>query len=140
MIRLRRAEDRQQLECIYLTSRQSSPVFAAEHSGKLGDFANDTVDELVLVATDGENLQGFISIYQPTRFIHLLFVAPSFQRQGIGQQLVAAALATAAGDFELKCLSQNQTALTFYEQLGWQKIHENTADKPYWVLRYYQNN
>lgn len=140
MIRLRRAEDHQQLERIYLTSRDSSPIFTAEHPLQLGDFAKDTVDELVLVATDGENLQGFISIYQPMRFIHLLFVAPTLQRQGIGQQLVAAALATASDDFELKCLSQNQAALTFYEQLGWQKIRENIAEKPYWVLRYNQNN
>ncbi|CAH0416288.1 GNAT family N-acetyltransferase [Periweissella fabaria] len=138
MIRVMHRADSARLAQIYLNARRKAFDEPKNNKFTMQDFEHDTQDELILVATDGQTVQGFISIYQPTRFIHLLFVDPIFQGGGIGTQLLKAALQTDEGVFELKCLSQNIKALQFYEQLGWSKVVENTANEPYWLLRYHQ--
>jgi ribosomal-protein-alanine N-acetyltransferase len=60
-----------------------------------------------------------------------LAVAPGARRQGIGRQLLSDALERHAGECFLEVRQSNETALRFYEQLGFKPITER--------LQYYSN-
>lgn len=127
-------QDRKSLRTLYLESRRqtfywSDPLLMHEE-----DFDRDTQDEQVFVATEQQQIVGFISIYLPENFIHCLFIHHDYQHQGIGHLLMAEAKKVAQRPMRLKCLSRNDGALAFYEQEGWQKVHEVTIHDPYWEM------
>ena len=54
----------------------------------LRDFRELTAGELLLVAADSDRAIGFISVWQPSWFVHHLFVAPEYQGMSVGSRLV----------------------------------------------------
>lgn len=82
-IRLATGTDSDCLAKIYLQSRIASGSFSSGKALKKEDFFNDTLEEEVYVYERNQRIVGFISIYQPDLFIHLLFVHPDYFGQGI---------------------------------------------------------
>lgn len=135
-IRLMFASDVSELARIYLASRQATFTWLNQVDFELTDFQHDTIDEEVLVATDDNRILGFISIYKPDNFIHLLFVDPQCTNRGIGKHLLTAALARTGRPAHLKCLSANHHAREFYRRNGWVAESESTTPPAYWNLVY----
>lgn len=76
LIREASIEDYPQLRQIYLESRRQSFHWLNTEEIKLQDFDQDTKEEQIFLAEESNKILGFISLYVPDRFIHLLFVHP----------------------------------------------------------------
>lgn len=136
LIRAINTSDIPALRQIYLASRSAAFTWADPASLQLDDFDHDTRDERILVTEINGQLIGFISIYMPDDFIHLLFVDPTAAGHGAGQALLKAALKITGRPVRLKCVSANAHALTFYARNGWVRTTEIMDAVPYWNLEY----
>jgi len=80
------------------------------------------VEERVYVVEVGDGrIAGFLSVADRgggQGHLHEIFVAPEFQRQGIGSLLMAKAKGLAPAGLRLKTLQRNTQAATFYERHG----------------------
>lgn len=113
-IRLARPSDHDLLDRIYRDVRLEIG------SDPSAGYARDTQDERVLVAVDAEDRAlGFVSIYEPERFVHHLYVSRPHRGHGLGTALLAAATARLAGPAWLKVDASNQAARAFYRRRGW---------------------
>ncbi|MBT2556575.1 GNAT family N-acetyltransferase [Hymenobacter sp. ISL-91] len=100
--------------------------------------------QFLLAYAEGEEASGYASFSaQPeTGFFKLqkIYVLPSHQGQGLGQQLIGAVetAVRAAGGHTLDLnVNRHNPALAFYEHLGFQRHHEeDIAIGPYWMNDY----
>lgn len=84
----------------------------------LTDFKRDSQREAVFVAEINGDIAGFVSLNRVMSFIHLLFVAPAYQHQGVGHALIDMMRREASGPLTLKCVIDNVEALKFYDHEG----------------------
>jgi len=88
-------------------------------------FLVETEGERVFVAHRTSEISGFVSIWMPDAFVHHLYVDPRYQRQGMGAALLANAARIADGmELSLKCQTENENALHFYQTLGFVEAGE----------------
>ena len=130
-------DQRGELRQLYFVSRKNTFFWEDESKFNLEDFDQDTVDELVLVATNEKKVIGFISLYVEDNFIHCLFVSTEEKGLGVGTLLLKEAKKVLKSPMKLKCLSRNIAALNFYESKGWRKIDETQLENNndnYWNL------
>jgi GNAT superfamily N-acetyltransferase len=136
-IRLANELDYPDLRMIYLESRRKSFHWADIEEMAVEDFDNDTVDEYIILAEEESQILGFASLYLPDNFIHNLFVHPDFSGMGVGGQLLNASIDKMNKPLRLKCVSENQKAMKFYEKNGWKKVvEEGKPGEKYWVMVY----
>ncbi|QHJ06235.1 GNAT family N-acetyltransferase [Hymenobacter busanensis] len=88
------------------------------------EFQDQTAGETVFVAADkfSSSVVGFVSVWEPARFLHHLYVSPERQGEGIGSQLLASITSRLPPPYQLKCLVQNRRARAFYQRHGWYPI------------------
>jgi len=116
---------------IFNAARASHPGFP-EGELSLASFRAVTEGESILVARRGDILAGFAAVWAPDCFLHHLYVAPNFQRQGLGRRLLAECLARFGPALTLKCLADNIPARHFYESTGWHaRLRAMGPDGPY---------
>ncbi|MCG3147997.1 MAG: hypothetical protein PCFJNLEI_01439 [Verrucomicrobiae bacterium] len=133
MIRKAQPADYPQLAQIFLDARRQ--VFPWQIP-VLSDFEQQTAGEIIYVAVEKKPV-GFISIWEPDRFIHHLYVAPQHQRCGIGKQLLDSLRQWLPLPYQLKCVAKNELARAFYTKHGWREISRGTsADGEYIILEY----
>ncbi len=135
-IRLAVAADMDCLAKIYLQSRIASGCFLPIEELKYEDFYKDIFDEEVYVYEINQKVIGFISIYPPDLFIHLLFVHPDYFAQGIGKELLTFAKSKYGLPLTLKCLVKNRKAQHFYEHLGFvreEKVQTGLVNHDYYI-------
>ncbi|MFF2480986.1 GNAT family N-acetyltransferase [Paenibacillus sp. NPDC058071] len=134
-IREARESDYHELRQIYLESRRTSFYWANKDEMSLDDFDQDTIDESIVLAEEKGRILGFISLYLPENFIHLLFVHPEHTGRRVGTRLVDYAAEKLNKPIRLKCVSANQKAMLFYEKNGWTKVkEEGERGEEYWIL------
>ncbi|MBM0066846.1 GNAT family N-acetyltransferase [Alkalicoccobacillus gibsonii] len=125
------------LRLIYLESRRNSFHWVDKEEMTLEDFDKHTVGEYIILAEENSRILGFVSLYLPDNFIHLLFVHPNFSGKGVGAQLINASIEKMNKPLRLKCVTENQKALDFYENNGWKKVvEEGNPGEKYWVMEY----
>ncbi|HVY08419.1 MAG TPA: GNAT family N-acetyltransferase [Burkholderiales bacterium] len=134
-VRLFIEDDRQALETIYQTCRAEAtwlPTAAKQNS----DFARDTAGEKLLVAVGSDEMPlGFLSVWEPDRFIHHLYVRSDMRGRGVGKALLEALGNHVPAPWTLKCLTANDQALAFYASQGWRKVSSEVGEEgPYFVL------
>lgn len=136
-IRTPEERDISALRNVYLETRKNA--FYWLHSGTmvLQDFDQDTQGEQILCAYIEEKPVGFLSYWEADRFIHCLYIHPSFQKKGIGKQLLMQAVRQFGTPLTLKCLEQNTTAMHFYRALGWRTIGQGICEEGPWSLLQY---
>lgn len=118
---------------IYLDARRKAFWWCAPERFRPGEFAADSAGEAITVAALGDRVAGFLSLWVPDHFIHLLFVDPALHRQGIGSLLLGEACRQLYPWAWLKCQAQNTTALNFYRSQGWRVGGGGTNDIGPWV-------
>lgn len=134
-IRTAKIEDLSALREIYYGSRVNHFTWMNK-SLSLLDFDLATAGEEVLLVEDNFEIIAFMSVYEPENFIHLLFVKPGREGQGIGGMLLAELLRNQDRTVRLKCLLQNEGARYFYEKHGFCIVREEVDDQdgPYYVM------
>lgn len=104
---------------------------------------NEQGHRFFLVYVDGQ-ASGYASFSAQTEAgfykLHKIYVLPSHQGLGLGQQLIEAveqAVRAAAGHVLDLNVNRHNPALSFYEHLGFQRHHEeDIAIGPYWMNDY----
>jgi GNAT superfamily N-acetyltransferase len=120
--------DRRSLRTLFVASRNAAFAWVPAGTHKDEDFDVATKGELILVAVHHRDIVGFVSIWGPDNFLHLLFVHPLFWRRGVGKTLLMSCDKYCSGTPTLKCLKANDSARQFYLSQGWSVRHE--ADGP----------
>lgn len=139
MIKIRKANesDTGQLEELFLITRRQTFHWKSPDRFKLEDFKQSTAGETILIAEDENSaIVGFISVWEQDAapFIHHLFVAPNHQRKGIGQLLLRSLMTQLPLPYRLKCVTQNKSALAFYQSQGWIEIGRGVGEDGDYVL------
>lgn len=125
------------LRMIYLESRRKSFHWADMEEMTLEDFDKHTVGEYIILAEENNRILGFASLYLPENFIHNLFVHSDFSGKGVGGELLHASIEKINKPLRLKCVSENEKAMKFYENNGWKKVvEEGEIGERYWVMVY----
>ena len=117
----RRFQESDRATCRLVYKHARTSTFTWFDSKEFGeeDFDRDTAGELIWVATDGDDLLGFISVWEKDNFIHNLFVHPARLGQGVGTTLLTLALEHIGRPARLKCDAGNVRARKFYLSRGW---------------------
>ena len=99
---------------LFLTTRRHAFPWVPPGEFQLSDFTLQTEGEIIHLADDRQGRPlGFISVWQPTGFIHHLFVHPDCHRQGIGKRLLGSLHDWLPQTWRLKCQTANRAALAF---------------------------
>ena len=110
--------DFEQLPDIYNLARASAGCFS-DRPVSLIEMLNLVQGERVCIAQLKGNVAGFVSVWQPDRFIHHLYVLPTYQNLGVGSTLLQFCEQEYGAGLSLKCEVANKQALAFYHRKGW---------------------
>jgi GNAT superfamily N-acetyltransferase len=113
-----RKSDYEPLRTLFLKERINTFSWLDPSEFQLNDFERDTKGELILAALLDDIPVGFISIWMKGNFIHHLYIDQQYQGQGIGTELLKAAIAKTGFPLTLKCLENNIKAVQFYFSKG----------------------
>jgi GNAT superfamily N-acetyltransferase len=138
-IRKAEARDSAGLARIFVESRLAAFYWQNPARFRLEDFEKETAGEAVFVAEDGNGkLLGFISVWEPERFVHHLYIAPDQQRHGIGKWLLESLSSWLPLPYRLKCKVRNEAACAFYRKNGWIETSRNSDEQgEYLVLEFH---
>lgn len=118
-IRPAEREDRTALSDIYLHVRRSTFTWVDPGQFHEQDFAAHTRGERVFVCEDVHvGIAGFLALWEPDDFIHMLYIRPRFQGQGAGTALLRSLPGWPLRSYRLKCLVKNRNAMGFYQAHG----------------------
>lgn len=114
--------DTEAVQQLYCRAIRDAAWLAADARTRT-DFPSVSQGECVYVsyAPDGR-LEGFVSVYESDRFVHHLYVASEFARQGVGTALLSFLCTRLPFPWRLKCVRANTEALAFYTSLGWREV------------------
>lgn len=115
--------DRPHIVQIFADCRRQDFSWLPADAMSLDDFHRAAEDErmFVAVASNGE-ICGFMSLWEPGRFIHFLFIHPQYQGLRIATRLVENLFPTYRQPYRLKCLDKNLRALKYYRREGWVEV------------------
>ncbi len=130
-----KAEDSQSCAEIYYQVRMDEFSWEKTDQINIDDFVNHTEGELVLVARYGEEIAGFISVWEPDAFIHCLFIDKRYRRKGIALALLQEVQRRFPQQaLQLKCVVENETARRFYESDGFRILEKVEDEVPYYLM------
>ena len=95
-------------------------------------------DWSLYVADDGGTLGAMLALHMPNRYLDQLFVAPEYQGQNLGRQLLAFTRSQLPDEIWLRCVRENEKAWRWYEREGF--VFEKEAVEPMngFVMKYYR--
>lgn len=108
----------------------------------LENYTEHLTNQNVLVAKNSSELLGFIAYSHPTSMLShrrqwtlSIGIAKKVQRKGVGKKLIKALVAKAAETdiqkISLHVMATNQTALAFYQELGF--VQEGYFKNEFWI-------
>lgn len=129
--------DRPFLRTLFLAARRHSWTCLDGDAWQLEDLDAVILGETVLVAELNGHRAGFAGLLENDNFLHSLYVHPAFQGQGVGRALLAAVQQRFTSTGALKCLLNNEAALAFYENQGWQREALGESEQGKYVLMHF---
>jgi ribosomal protein S18 acetylase RimI-like enzyme len=72
-------------------------------------------------------IAGFLTLWEPDNFIHMLYILPAFQGSGAGRALLAALPDWPRRRYRLKCLVKNTRAIAFYRAIGFEIVGDGAS-------------
>lgn len=120
--------DQPALSEIYLTARRATFTWVDPNRFQIEDFAIQSKGERIFVCdSDDGTIAGFMAIWEPDAFIHMLYIRAAFQGTGAGTALIKALPGWPRRRYRLKCLVKNRRARQFYEQIGFVVTGQGTS-------------
>ncbi|WP_264530759.1 GNAT family N-acetyltransferase [Flavobacterium sp. N502540] len=129
-----RKSDYEPLRTLFLNERRRTFSWLDPSEFQLKDFDRDTRGELILVARQHEVPIGFISIWMKNYFVHHLYVDEQHQDEGIGTELLKAAIQKTKLPIRLKCLENNSKAVAFYLKKGFFATERGQSEHGGYIL------
>ncbi|WP_337966661.1 GNAT family N-acetyltransferase [uncultured Flavobacterium sp.] len=129
-----RKNDYDSLRKLFLKERQNTFHWLDSEEFQLNDFDRYTKGEVILVAILDDIPVGFISIWMKDNFIHHLYIDQKYQGNGIGTELLKAAIQKTKLPITLKCLENNTKAVEFYLKKGFFAVERGQSDHGGYIL------
>lgn len=129
-----RKSDYDSLRKLFLKERQNTFHWLDPLEFKLNDFDRYTKGEVILVAILDDIPVGFISIWMKGNFIHHLYIDQKYQGNGIGTELLKAAIQKTKLPLTLKCLENNTKAIEFYLKKGFFAVERGQSEHGGYIL------
>ncbi|MFS8111327.1 N-acetyltransferase [Rhizobium jaguaris] len=113
---------------IYLRVRRITFLWVDPREFHNTDFVIHTQGERIFVCEDRNGtIAGFMALWEPDDFIHMLYIEPAFQGLGAGKALLAALPEWPKRRYRLKCLVKNTLAMAFYRTLGFEIVGDGSS-------------
>ena len=92
----------------------------------------------LFVADDDGAMAAMLALHLPNRYLDQLFVAPEYQGQNIGGQLLAFTRRELPDEIWLRCVRENEKAWRWYEREGFVFEKEQVEPMTGFVMKYYR--
>ena len=92
----------------------------------------------LFVADDGGSLAAMLALHLHDRYLDQLFVAPAYQNQSLGRQLLAFTRTQMPNEMCLRCVRENEKAWRWYEREGFVYEQEQVEPMTGFVMKYYR--
>jgi ribosomal protein S18 acetylase RimI-like enzyme len=90
------------------------------------------------VADDNGKLAAMLALHAPDCYLDQLFVAPEYQGDGLGRQLLAFTRRHLPDEIWLRCVRENEKAWRWYEREGFLFEKEEVESAIGRVMKYYR--
>jgi ribosomal protein S18 acetylase RimI-like enzyme len=90
------------------------------------------------VADDNGVLAAMLALHLPDRYLDQLFVAPAYQGDSLGRQLLAYTRQQLPDEIWLRCVRENEKAWRWYEREGFVFENEQVEPATGRVMKYYR--
>jgi ribosomal protein S18 acetylase RimI-like enzyme len=90
------------------------------------------------VADDNGVLAAMLALHLPDRYLDQLFVAPAYQGNSLGRQLLAYTRQQLPDEIWLRCVRENEKAWRWYEREGFVFENEQVEPATGRVMKYYR--
>src|SRR4051794_8541451 len=92
----------------------------------------------LFVADDRGRIAAMLALHLPNRYLDQLFVAPDYQRCGLGRRLLGSPRQHLPDEIWLRCVRENDKAWRWYEREGF--VFEKQAVEPMngFTMKYYR--
>lgn len=125
---------------IFYNVRKDNFNWINRRSLSLLDLDKSIIGEEVFVAYIENEVIGFCSVWVEDKFIHNLFIKPSFQGKGVGKSLIDEVYNEYGDELTLKCVKANKKAVDFYIKNSWEILEEGFSDDGEYYLMAYKNS
>jgi ribosomal protein S18 acetylase RimI-like enzyme len=92
----------------------------------------------LFVADDRGTLAAMLALHLPKLYLDQLFVAPEYQGQNLGRELLAFTRAHLPDEIYLRCVRENEKAWRWYEREGFVFEKEVVEPMTGFVMKYYR--
>jgi GNAT superfamily N-acetyltransferase len=92
----------------------------------------------LFVADDRGTLAAMLALHLPERYLDQLFVAPQYQGNGLGRELLGFTRTRLPSDIWLRCVRENEKAWRWYEREGFVFEKEQVEPMTGFVMKYYR--
>lgn len=92
----------------------------------------------LFVADDNGTLAAMLALHLPKHRLDQLFVAPEYQGNSLGRQLLAFTREKLPDEIRLRCVRENEKAWRWYEREGFVFEKEQVAPMTGFVMKYYR--
>ncbi|MBP0115513.1 MULTISPECIES: GNAT family N-acetyltransferase [Bradyrhizobium] len=92
----------------------------------------------LFVADDKGTIAAMLALHLPKLDLDMLFVAPAYQGQSLGRQLLAFTRTQLPDEICLRCVRENEKAWRWYEREGFVFEKEETEPSNGFVMKYYR--
>jgi ribosomal protein S18 acetylase RimI-like enzyme len=92
----------------------------------------------LFVAEDGGKLAAMLALHLPKQYLDQLFVAPEYQGQGLGRELLGFSRQLLPDEIYLRCVRENDKAWRWYEREGFGFEKEEVEPMTGFVMKYYR--
>ena len=79
-----------------------------------------------------------LALHLPDRYLDQLFVAPEYQGNGLGRQLLAFTRQQLPDEIWLRCVRENEKAWRWYEREGFVFEKEQVEPMTGFMMKYYR--
>jgi ribosomal protein S18 acetylase RimI-like enzyme len=92
----------------------------------------------LFVAEDGGKLAAMLALHLPKQYLDQLFVAPEYQGQGLGRELLGFSRQLLPDEIYLRCVRENDKAWRWYEREGFGFEKEEVEPMTGFVMKHYR--
>ncbi|MCK1282793.1 GNAT family N-acetyltransferase [Bradyrhizobium sp. 44] len=92
----------------------------------------------LFVADDNGTIAAMLALHLPKLYLDMLFVAPAYQGQSLGRQLLAFTRTQMPDEMYLRCVRENDKAWRWYEREGFVFEKQEVEPSNGFMMKYYR--
>jgi ribosomal protein S18 acetylase RimI-like enzyme len=92
----------------------------------------------LFVADDNGTIAAMLALHLPKLYLDMLFVAPAYQNQSLGRQLLTFTRMQMPDEMYLRCVRENEKAWRWYEREGFMFEKEEIEPSNGFAMKYYR--